>query len=360
MKALHALFLSVLSLPLAAEVQPVEASRCGRIPDALGRAGMAAVGLSEGGDRMMMAGGANFPHAQPGARTAAERGAKEFYADVWVACPDGSLLSSALMPYPVGYAAFAPIRGGMLVAGGCNASGHLSRCVGVRLGENGRVGCFSVPDLPLSVAYPAFAVQENKLYVMGGQERADSVECLSRVFALDLSRPEDGWKELASMPDARMLAGAASVNGRIYVAGGCSLHPDAQGKAERAYLNTVLCYDVASNTWSCLEQTMPETMVGAPNPLPVADGSFYIVGGDPGNFYRASLAGQTPAEHPGQSATVYSFTPASGRWLREGENSLGVATAPSVQFGNTIHTISGETHPGVRTPIISTINIESL
>ena len=50
-----------------------------QIPDSVGRAGMVA-GAADG--KILMTGGANFPDAKKGAKTAAERGAKKFYGDV--------------------------------------------------------------------------------------------------------------------------------------------------------------------------------------------------------------------------------------------------------------------------------------
>lgn len=339
-----------------------------RIPDKIGLAGMAAVALEPGADRTMpvivMTGGANFPFAIPGAKTPAERGEKMFHADVAVMFVPGACdacesrpMKAGRMPYAVGYAAFAPSEKGMVVAGGCNAQGHLADVTRVDV-VGSQVRSEALPDLPVTVAYPAFAVVDGKLYVFGGQEKADSVTCLSRSFVLDLEDTNAGWKELAPMPgDGRMLAGAGTVDGKIYVAGGCSLHPDAKGQAERTYLKSVLCYDPANNTWSTDLPEMPESIVGAANPLPSIAGSLYVVCGDPGNYYRASLAGKAPAKHPGQNKTVYSFTPATGEWSKEGNNSIGVATCPAVATDDAIIVISGETHPGIRTPIISTLNI---
>ena len=213
-----------------------------------------------------------------------------------------------------------------------------------------------LPDLPTTIAYPAFAVIGTKLYVMGGQEKADSVTCLSRSFVLDMAAPNKGWQELARMPEARMLAAAGVIDGKIYVTGGCSLHPDAKGAAERTYLKSTLCYDPATNTWSTAAD-MPETIVAPATPMPAMRGGLLLLCGDPGNFYRASLADNAPADHPGQNTTIYSFDPCRNAWTVAGQNSIGIATAPAVKVMGTVFIISGETHPGVRTPVISTINL---
>ena len=340
-------------------------------PDSVGRAGMVAVLLPETEARpglLLEGGGSNFPHAKPGAKTPEERGEKVFYSDVRVA---GTIATgdnhrdkkekvyglSVNLPRPIAYAAFVPTDKGMLIAGGCNAEGHTAKVSRVDLVDD-ELRVEALPDLPRTLAYPAFAVVGNKVYVMGGQEKADSTTCLNSCFMLDLADINAGWQELAPMPGARMLAAAGVVDGVIYVMGGCSLAPDAKGNGQRTYLKDVLCYDPGSNTWAKVGTEMPETNVGMANPLPSVDSKLYVVGGDPGNYYRASLAGNAPAEHPGQSRDVYSYTPATGEWKKLGELPIGVATFPIVPISPYVfETISGETHPGIRTPYYFLIDI---
>lgn len=367
-----------MKLPLSLSLAAVCATVCagfeplppGHIQDSVGRAGMIAALLEPNEHHStpvtLLAGGANFPYAKPGAQSAAERGEKVFYDEVAAmphvlnSAPDGQPikpLTVSKLPRPVGYAAFVSTPGGVVVAGGCNAGGHTAQVTRLELhGTDLRVE--ALPELPRTVAYPAFALVDNKIYVIGGQEKADSVTCLSSCYVLDLGNVNSGWREIAPMPGGRMLAAAGVVNGFIYVMGGCSLHADANGEAERTYLNDVLCYDPVSNSWARVNNEMPQTLVGMANPLPVYRGKLYVVGGDPGEYYRATLAGHQPAQHPGQSKVVYSYTPATGEWRKEGELSQGVATLPAVLADGVIYAISGETHPGVRTPVIEAFSVE--
>ena len=359
---------AVAALPLAAQCCPgcgkaapskVAALPLGESPkisDSVGRAGMvASVVRTAEGPRILAIGGANFPNAKPGARTPAERGAKVFYDEILSINPaDGSCSVLAKLPYPIGYAAHTTMGRDMVIAGGCNMEGHLATVTRIKADGTSE----ALPALPTTIAYPAFVQVKGKLYVFGGQEKADSVTCLSSSYVLDLQNPAAGWQELAPMPgEGRMLA-AAGVwkNGKIYVTGGCSLHPDAKGAAERTYLKSTWCYDPAANTWTQAAD-MPETIVAPATPMPTMRGGMLLLCGDPGNFYRASLAGKAPADHPGQNTTVYSFNPETGAWSVAGQNSIGIATAPAVKVMGTVFIISGETHPGVRTPVISTLNL---
>ncbi len=339
------------SHPTRVSAVPLEQSAT--ISDKVGRAGMVASLVKTAEDlRILAIGGANFPNAKPGAKTPAERGAKVFYDEILSITPQGNCEVLAKLPYPIGYAAHTSKGCSMVIAGGCNMEGHVATVT--RIAADG--SCETLPSLPVTTAYPAFVQAGCKLYVFGGQEKAESVTCLNNSYVLDLKNPAAGWKELAPMPgEGRMLAAAGVwVDGRIYVAGGCSLHPDAKGAAERTYLKSTLCYDPATNTWSAAAD-MPETIVAPATPMPTTRGGMLLLCGDPGNYYRASLAGNAPAEHPGQNTTVYCFNPRTG-WTTAGQNNIGIATAPAVKLMGTVYIISGETHPGVRTPIISTIN----
>lgn len=355
--------LAVLCLFAAATAAGETICTPGKISDPVGRAGMAAVLLPPGEGQaepvIVVAGGANFPHAKPHARTPEERGAKVYYGDAAVLTPaeDGKSIQSRAvgqLPRPFAYAAYAGSPGGMILAGGCNEEGHSAKATRTAL-RNGQLVTEALPNLPRSIAYPAFALMGSKFYVIGGQETETSTEALSCCYVLNLDDINADWKELAPMPDGRMLAAAAVYDGLIYVMGGCSLHPDAKGQPERTYLNEVLCYDPGSNTWARVQSDMPEPLVGVASPLPALRGRIYVIGGDPGNFYRASLQGKAPAKHPGQSKTVYAFTPATNTWQKAGELPEGVATFPAAVSGECIYTVSGEIFPGVRTPRIHAI-----
>lgn len=338
------------------------------ITDKVGRAGMvAALVHTAEGDRILAIGGANFPNAKPGAKTPAERGAKVFYDEILSFNPaDGSCAVLAKLPYPIGYAAHTSggdthTSGGdsMVIAGGCNMDGHVATVT--RILADGSTE--ALPALPVTTAYPAFVQRYGKLYVFGGQEKAESVTCLSRSFVLDLQNPAAGWQELAPMlGEGRMLAVAGTAvgtwdDGKIYVAGGCSLHPDAKGAAERTYLKSTLCYDPATDTWTQVAD-MPETIVAPAGPMPAIRDNLLLICGDPGNYYRASLVGKAPAEHPGQNTAIYAYNIDSGTWSVAGRNGIGIATAPAVNVFGTVFIISGETHPGIRTPLISNIQIK--
>ncbi len=348
---------------------PTSGSSLSAIDDPIGRAGMAAVTLrdAEGREIIMMAGGANFPHAKPEAKTAEERGAKVYYNDVVVKDLAGNTLATGTLPYSFGYAAFAPTSKGMVIAGGCNEKGHLATVLRIELND-GSISTTPLPDLPRTIANAAFAELDGKFYVMGGLETESATTTLYESYVLDLAKPEAGWQPIANMTQKRMLAAAGVLNGKIYVVGGCLLKEakkDGEVTGERVYQKSVYCYDPAENKWQEIPG-MPSTvdgkelkgLVGAANPLPAIDGKLYVIGGDPGEYYSAALQDKAPKVHPGQSRITYAFSPSTQVWEEYADSlPVGIATAPAVVAGGNILVISGETHPGIRTAAVSRVEL---
>ncbi len=344
---------------LVVSAHPEAASATGKedlkkITDEIGRAGMVA---TTGGDKILMSGGANFPNAKKGAKTAAERGDKKFYSDVISFNPaNGSATKVGDLPYTIGYAAHTTNGAdSIIIAGGCNETGHIATTLKASV-QDGKLVTEELAPLPQSCAYAAYVQVGNKLYVFGGQEKADSTTALNKAYVFDTATPAAGWIPLPDMPDARMLAVAGNWNNKIYVAGGCSLAPNAEGKAQRTYLSSTLCYDITTNTWSKAAD-MRETLVAPAGPMFAGKQGLYVLGGDPGNYYRKEIAGRLKENenHPGQSRKIYRYNPEINEWQKAGELAIGIATAPAVKCGDKLYVISGETAPGIRTPYISEV-----
>lgn len=140
------------------------------------------------------------------------------------------------------------------------------------------------PDLPVAVNHAMAASLDGVVYVFGGYTgESDLSAPTGRAFALR----SGVWEEMAPMPDVRAAAGAAAIEGKIYVAGGVG--PD--GLAEEMFV-----LDIAAGTWSEAH--------GPPRPrehLGVAtDGKrLFVTGGRPPN-----------------TDVLEAFDPAGGRWER--------------------------------------------
>ena len=128
------------------------------------------------------------------------------------------------------------------------------------------------------------------------------------------------------------------------LAGGCTLHPDAEGKPVRTYLHDA--WKFSHGKWSQLAD-LPRAAVAAASPAPVAGDSFFVVSGDDG--MQTGLA--SPADHKGFTQEILRYDAAHDRWTSDGQLDVPapvtLAVAPwkdgSIFF-------NGEVKPGVRTP----------
>ncbi|HXW25516.1 MAG TPA: kelch repeat-containing protein [Xanthobacteraceae bacterium] len=102
----------------------------------------------------------------------------------------------------------------------------------------------------------AFAMLNDKIYAFGGFTLPDSGPPAWRPLdnAWEYDPAADSWKALAPMPTKRGAAGAAVVDGKIYVTGGANSLPGSSETGihpTRAHhvLATVEEYDPATNAW---------------------------------------------------------------------------------------------------------------
>jgi len=69
----------------------------------------------------------------------------------------------------------------------------------------------ALPPLPRTCAFGSGALVGGTFYVAGGIETPDATTALATLWALDVAKPETGWKELPACPGpGRMLAVAGA------------------------------------------------------------------------------------------------------------------------------------------------------
>jgi N-acetylneuraminic acid mutarotase len=170
----------------------------------------------------------------------------------------------------------------------------------------------SMPQLPRALAGGGLALLGRTLHYLGGNDsnRADAGDH----YALDLDRPELGWKPQASMPDPRSHFASAIVRGRIYVLGG--QHGNDAGLTT---VPTVSIYDPATDTWS------------AGTPMPVAVSHIASTGTAAGNNIWI-FGGETSHEHATERVSVYDTI--GGTWT-------SMTPLPQPRFSGVAATIAG-------------------
>ena len=348
--ALAALLL--IAAPAADASFSVDVRTSGTVPDPAGRAGMVAGTVTEddGSQSVIAAGGANFPQAAPGASTPEERGPKTYYQDIFK-LRNGQWSKAGTLPVPLGYAAFASVGKGLAVAGGHNAQGILKDALLIK--TDGSVE--KLPPLPVPVTEASCAAHGNKLFVIGGRDREQPETALNTIYMLDTTPDTDKmkWVSLPPFPgEGRILSTAAVCDSTLFIIGGCSLSRDNSGETSRTYLSDMIGYDMTSKDPSKWGSSGRQQLAGpgmpvaaAAGPAPVRENSILLIGGDKrGNS-------PDPSRPVAQSRDILVYDVIGNTWTRQGEWPVGIATVPAVVRGSEIMTISGETAPGVRTPV---------
>ncbi|MBE7499163.1 MAG: sodium/solute symporter [Verrucomicrobiales bacterium] len=308
------------------------------LPDAVGFAGPFA-GTS--GGALLVGGGANFPEAMPW-----EGGRKVWHDRVFVLTDPADIWRTGFeLPRPLAYGVSVSTAEGVLCAGGSDAQEH-HREVFLLRWTGDRLTIESLPPLPHPVANACAARLGNTVYVAGGLARPDATNALHNFWALDLTPPASSWRELEPWPGpARMLAVAAAQSGAFYLVSGAGLSGDAQGKPVRAYLRDAYRFTPGAG-WKRIAD-LPHPTVAAPSPAPtIGQSHFVVLGGDTG----AAVGFEPPAQHPGFSATALAYHTITDTWVPFGDLPAPRVTAPVVEWRGRFHVLSGETHPGRRSP----------
>jgi N-acetylneuraminate epimerase len=324
---------------------PLKWQRIQSLPDAEGFAGMFA---GTCGDALLVAGGANFPERRPW-----EGGTKQWYDAVWqLDQPHGNWQRIGRLPRACAYGISATTPKGIVCAGGANAAGHYADVI--MLSQDGhRVAIEALPSLPRPCAMASGALVGKVLYIAGGIERPDATACLETFWALDLDRPEAGWKSLEACPGGpRMLAVAGSHGGDFFLFSGARLRADSAGQPVREYLRDAWRYRSGSG-WQRLAD-LPRAAVAAPSPAPVTnDGRLLVLTGDDGK----NVGFKPEAQHPGFPRDVLAYDPASNAWTRLAECPFSRATVPSTIWRDSVIIPSGEQRPGFRSPEVWSLPI---
>lgn len=191
------------------------------------------------------------------------------FANTWEAIPE--------MPPATkrGAAAVCAWKDLVIVAGGVK---RLNTYTGART-TSSKVSAFNTinrswiayPDLPEGGRdHAGGAIWNNTIYVVGGQMGGRG-NVKGDVFALNLNKPETGWKKKASMLVPRAGASMVEINDKLYVFGG-----NTQGSDGKEVTADVEVYDPERDEWESAEDMpLPRSGTGAAIVL----GEVYLPGG---------------------------------------------------------------------------------
>lgn len=326
------------------------------------------------GNKLVIAGGANFPDSMPW-----EGGKKKYYDDVYILQRGADNKFSWLATKPLhlkknlAYSGNITTPDGIICIGGETDTGHTREVFSLQWDAVKKdILIKELPSLPVKLANMAVANIGKTIYVAGGD---DGHKVLNTFFQLDMSVSFPEWKRLPDLPVAMSHSVAvAQSNGKnqcVYVIGGRS---KASSGLSDLY-NTVFCFDPANNSWkqlSDISDGKTTTSLSAATAVPLGETCILLMGGDKGTVfhqietYNMNITDAKTAEekerlqtekiqllnnHPGFSKDVLVYNTIKDCWTKIGElPGFGPVTTTAVKWNGDIFIPSGEIKPGRRTP----------
>lgn len=261
-------------------------------------------------------------------------GRKLWLSDVWAYdLANSAWRRTGALPEPVGGAVGISAGNGLYVLGGSDGITASRRCWRLRL-QGGALSLRCLPDLPAPRVYAAGARVGRYLCVVGGCTDPGRLDgATDTLLALNLLRPEEGWRALAPLPaQARVIHAAAGDLQSLYVFGGC--HLDGAGKVRN--LADAWRYRMADGQWERLPD-LPAACRGLTALGMGRDGAL-VFGGYTATVEQAE--GQPPDF--GFSAEVLRYDPDRGAYERVGTLPRATACVAAVRLGAEVALLGGE------------------
>lgn len=357
-------------------VQSINGKKVGEFPTTKGVPSIGLAGQSAGlfGDFMIVAGGTNFPNKLPW-----EGGKKVYYDDVFLYTKNakGVLTFSAShkLSMNLGYAATTATEKGLVIAGGENETGVLSKVMLLRVDSKGAYNASHLPDLPIPLTNGIAVANKSLVYFIGGETVS---QVSDRVFVLDLNNIQNGWTSLPPIPQSISHGVGVFFNGKktkgIYILGG---RAKKQNGISDLY-STNHFFDIKTMQWS-LKAPLPYGLSAGTGVLDPT-GRVLLFGGDRGEVFSkveavvAQKNKETDAlaiealdkkrialqsSHPGFSNKILSYSIEHDRWETIGILPFPTPVTTHAFFWNGFVMIpGGEVRAGVRTPDIFSLELK--
>jgi SSS family solute:Na+ symporter len=349
--------------------------------------GVAGVFSGIAGDKLIIAGGANFPDKKPW-----EGGLKTFSDKIYVYQLShdsiGLIDDSQELPYEVAYGSSVSIPDGILCIGGNNRETCFSKVFLLKWDDHTKeVQYETFPDLPEPLTYASAVLSGQVVYVIGGSSSPDGIDTGNYFFRLDLSKKRTagfGWTSEPAFPGPGRIHAVSAVqsNGTrpcIYLFSGRSV-----GMENKLTVFTDgLIYDPVLKQW---EQVNAAGSAGFPvmagTALPFGSGNILFFGGAPGNLlFReqnlkakltkaissrdSSIISSSKNEllqyyicHPGFSNDILLYNTITKTIIHTGKSDISLpVTTKAILWKNGMILTSGEIKPGLRTPDLLCIQV---
>lgn len=306
------------------------------------------------GETAIMAGGCNFPQADPFAPDAV----KKFYRGIYAMLPKGDTIEwkhLGDLPAATAYGVAAATPRGLFIAGGQTENGTVTDAMILNVDSEGKLSADTVASVPAPIDNAYAASDGKNVYVVGGNVDGKPSR---KVFLYSLEN--DSWSEIPEMPgNPRVQPVAAVSGGKLYVWGGFAGRTE---EAEPTFELGGLCYDPAIGEWTGVAPAKDndgyERGLGGGVATTLGDGRILAACGVNPEIFLDAIR-KTPEGYLSHEPEWYRFNPAvliydpaSDSWtevLRTSDASrAGAAVVEVPEKG--IFLLGGEIKPRIRTP----------
>lgn len=336
------------------------ASRATQLPPIPDKAGLAGAFSGTSHGALIVAGGANFPDGTPWTG-----GKKVWHDAIYVlTSPTAKWQTVGKLASPLAYGVSVSANDEVICIGGENDNTPSDKVFALKW-ENGKLKTAALPSLPKPISYACGALVGQTIYIAGGMDVPNATATSHTFYALDLKNVKAGWKSLPTWRGApRMLAMAASLNGKFYLAGGVDLSANSEGKPERRYLKDAYVFTPSANDdlsangkprhWKKIAD-LPHILAGAPSPAMNDKHGFSIFGGD----------ARTNPDTPAQKITEFSpemlrYDAEKNQWTIQRGLKTSRATAPTTIWHGDYIIVNGERRPGIRSPEVQAFKLKEV
>ena len=325
-------------------------------------------------DKLIVAGGANFPDKMPW-----QGGKKIYYNNISIFNKEkeqvfqekiqNSLTSN------IAYAANCITPLGVVYAGGENELGLSDKVYLLQWDEaSNSMRQTKLPDLPVETTNGSLVCIDNTIYFLGGETLTNTT---NQFYSLNLIKINQGWMTLPVLPKplSNMVVVAQYLNGQkqIYLMGGRA----KQKNGISDFSSDVYSFDIHLKIW--------DKKKSLPYPLSAGTGAVFsekyilLFGGDQGERFNKveqtisninlekeqfkkenliSIKNKLLESHPGFSNEILLYNTQKNIWLSNGFIPFNASvTTNLVQWADKIIIPSGEIKAGVRTPRIISAKI---
>ena len=331
--------------------------------------GLAGVYAGVSNGMLIVAGGANFPFQPPW-----EGGEKVYWDHIYV-CPiqseDGEdwMETDIRLPVPMGYGGVVEKDGEIILIGGENSSGPVDEVVALSWDpDNQEIVLRSLSVLPEGF----HALSAGKV---GGRILVHGVDNSGN--ALWEWNPSGSWISRQGCPGPPRWFPATAVQHDGYTEGFYLFSGRSEEQGKISLLSDGYMYDHVRDEWTNLgvldEPWGPKTLMGAAA-VPIGSAHIFVFGGDDGlellervrlnerismtseqsvlDSLRSELTSRF-TQHPGFMREVRSYHTITNTWhIMDTFPSGWPVTTSAFNYNNHVFIVSGEIHPGIRTPTI--------